>query len=597
MFSVEKELEIEAEIRLVAAEANATKEDTLALVLPSEDERLANTENSSGSFLSTKTAESNSSTKDLTAPADTPAKASTEEASKDSVYSIEDARSVLGNSFEVIEYLGSGGMGSVFKVNDLRNKKTFAAKIMSKQLVNDEESGKRFAKEAKAAMSLTHPHLTAVYEFAIGKNGLPYLLMDLIEGKTLAETLAHENAISSDRAINIFSQLADSLSYVHAKGLIHRDIKPSNIMINTDASGSDFVKLFDFGIAKVLNHQCVDISAEITQAMGLLGSPAYLSPEQCAGNEVSFTTDIHALGCVMYKMLTGTHPFEGKNIVETTFNIITKAPKPISDYSSGKEVPKELEQIIMQCLQKNPLERYQTAAELKMDLLRLEKGRKLSTPVAKKRKASQFIKNTSLLLCAMLITFGASSTLLKLNPIARELSSGFFHSIVQEPAGSDKTELRDWAKIQFSEGHYERGIQLMNEFLIGKQLPSKNFKDPYGVNSLRFNKKMDIDIKREFAGETAENLLFIADSYRKLGNTNAAEYYYRISLALYATANPNFMDTNDDPLSMDGQAQKAMHDYQQLLKDQNRKSSPDRILDELNNQDLAIFPNKVWEGK
>lgn len=284
-------------------------------------------------------------------------------------FSVEDAREILPDRFDVVSFLGQGGMGSVFKVVEKRTGKIFAVKLLNPQLVNDEQSVRRFEQEAKAAMHLTHSNLTAVYEYGLGKDqSTPFLVMDYLEGKTLDQLLKKEQYLDYSRALDIFIQLCEAVSYAHLHGVIHRDIKPNNIMVKRTDRDIEVAKLFDFGIAKVLPNQAIDFTQDMTQTGDLFGSPLYMAPEQCKGLRIDERTDIYALGCVMYKTLSGRHPFEGKNFVDTVVKIITKEAEPLSDISSCDMLPRTLEQVIMRCLSKDPQYRYRNASLLQADL-------------------------------------------------------------------------------------------------------------------------------------------------------------------------------------------------------------------------------------
>ena len=293
-------------------------------------------------------------------------------------FSLDDAAEVLGERFEVIDFLGQGGMGSVFKAREKSTGTIFAVKLLNPQLVHDEQSVRRFEQEAKAAMHLTHAHLTAVYEYGVGKDDTPYLVMDYLEGTTLETLLESENHLDSNRAINLFSQLCEAISYAHLKGVIHRDIKPANIMVMQRGEGVEYAKLFDFGIAKVLPNQAIDFTQDMTQTGDLYGSPLYMSPEQCKGLPLDERTDLYSLGCVIYKSITGKHPFEGKNFVDTVVKIITTEAAPASTVNPSEKLPKGLDQVVARCLAKDPAFRYRNASLLQDDLERVRDSKLIS---------------------------------------------------------------------------------------------------------------------------------------------------------------------------------------------------------------------------
>ncbi len=287
---------------------------------------------------------------------------------------------LLGERYSVRACIGSGGMATVFKVWDNSLNKEFAVKLLNASLVEDASSLKRFELEAKAASSLNHPNLVTVYDFGVSTDGRPFIVMDYLEGANLADIVEKEGFMPFSRALHLFVQCAESMAYAHGKGIIHRDVKPSNIVVEKDDMGNDFVKLVDFGIAKVVpSHQTV--TSNLTQTGDIFGSPLYMSPEQCQGNVQDSRSDIYSFGCVMYEVLTGEKPFAAANPIKTILKHINDEPTPISALHYNYGVPKDLEYIVMRCLQKSPDDRYETADELWRDLLAIQNG----TPIRRKK--------------------------------------------------------------------------------------------------------------------------------------------------------------------------------------------------------------------
>ncbi|MBP9090429.1 serine/threonine protein kinase [bacterium] len=288
----------------------------------------------------------------------------------------------LGDRYEVLALVGRGGMGVVYKVRDKAVDKVFAVKVLNHDLVQDKISVKRFEQEAKAASALTHANLAAVYDYGVGLSGCPFLVMDYLEGHTLEQELAQEGYFDSERALDIFIQAAEAMADSHLKGVIHRDIKPANIILEKAENGSDFVKLVDFGIAKVLPSE-QKAHENLTQTGDIFGSPLYMSPEQCEGNMQDRRSDIYSLGCLMYETLTGVKPFAAENPIKIILRHIQEDPKPISSLATVSnrpaqyKVPSDLDKVILRCLARDPNCRYQSAYELVTDLKLIRDGEKV----------------------------------------------------------------------------------------------------------------------------------------------------------------------------------------------------------------------------
>ncbi len=282
--------------------------------------------------------------------------------------------SPFGERYELISLLGQGGMGSVYKVKDRNLDSVFAVKVLRSDLALEQGAVKRFEQEAVAASQLTHPNLVAVYENGVTHDGEPFLVMDYVAGENLSQLMSRDGYLSATRAIEIFIQLSDAIAHAHAKGVIHRDLKPSNVLITKTDNGADFVKIVDFGIAKVLPSSDKDAAA-LTQTGELFGSPLYMSPEQCLGDRLDLRSDLYSIGCLMYEAVTGKPPFTGSNPIKIIFKHVNEPPPPIRKPMSGHDVPAGLEAIILKCLEKSPDNRYQSAPELMHDLLLLQEGR------------------------------------------------------------------------------------------------------------------------------------------------------------------------------------------------------------------------------
>ncbi len=283
----------------------------------------------------------------------------------------------LGERYEVLSLIGTGGMGSVYKVKDRALDKEFAVKVLNSQFVQDKVSVKRFEQEAEAASGLTHANLAAVYGFGLAQSGSPYLVMDYLDGDTLEKILKNEGFLDVPRALDIFIQAAEAIANAHMKGVIHRDIKPSNIIVEKHEHNIEHVKLLDFGIAKILPSE-QKAHENLTQTGDIFGSPLYMSPEQCQGNMQDRRSDIYSLGCLMYEALTGVQPYAAENPIKIILKHINEEPIAISKLNRQYNIPKDLENIVMHCLERQPEHRYQSADDLLRDLRKVRDGVKVT---------------------------------------------------------------------------------------------------------------------------------------------------------------------------------------------------------------------------
>lgn len=286
--------------------------------------------------------------------------------------------SVINDRYEILAYVGQGGMGIVYKARDRRSDKLVALKLLFADRVPDAKSVARFQQEADAASSLHHPCLTRVYDSGIAESGQPYLVLEFVEGNTLAEKLAQEGQLSIDETIRIFIDVCEGLEHAHGHQIVHRDLKPSNIMLSIHGD-RESVKVLDFGLAK-MQRPADEQSLEITRTGQLVGSPFYMSPEQARGSEVDHRSDLYSLGCSMYEALTGGPPHIGTSPMSTLMKRESDAPLTLAQGSLGKSFPEAVEHVIARLLNRVPEERFQSAREVKEELLRLQKGEPIRSP-------------------------------------------------------------------------------------------------------------------------------------------------------------------------------------------------------------------------
>lgn len=274
----------------------------------------------------------------------------------------------LADKYQILEKLGSGGMGLVYKAKHLLMKRLVAIKLMLPQFAASATALKRFRQEAQAASHLNHPNILKVYDFGVTPQGLPYLVMDLLEGTNLSAELTKHNYLPLERALKIFIQTCAALYHAHQKGVIHRDLKPGNIMLVDYDGQSDVVQIVDFGMAKILSEMDGE-NEELTKTGEVFGSPMYMSPEQCMGRELDGRSDIYSLGCVMYRTLTGRPAVAGASAMECFNKHATALPAPFAEVAPELMLPPSLEAIIFKAMAKEVHERQDSMAQLREELL------------------------------------------------------------------------------------------------------------------------------------------------------------------------------------------------------------------------------------
>ena len=275
--------------------------------------------------------------------------------------------------YKIVDYLGGGGMGMVYKAEDIKLKRTVALKFLPLEFTRNPEAKTRFMKEAHAAASLDHPRIGTIYEVDETDDGHMYIAMAFYEGETLKDVHAR-CPIPLKRVIELVLQIANGLASAHEKEITHRDIKPANIMITEDG----FVKIVDFGLAKLGD------STKITKSGLAMGTPAYMSPEQVKGTQVDHRSDIWSLGIILYELLTRRLPFRGDNEMAMLYNIVNEEPAPASRFNP--EIPSRIEKIIHHSIVKNTSERYASINEFIEDLKQAQAGESVLTNADKSPK-------------------------------------------------------------------------------------------------------------------------------------------------------------------------------------------------------------------
>ena len=331
----------------------------------------------------------------------------------------------LVGHYRIVETLGEGGMGVVYKARDEHLDRFVAIKILPQEKIADPERKRRFVQEAKSASALNHPNIITVYDIA-SCDSTDFIAMEYVPGKALNHLIPRRGLPLAD-ALKYAVQIADALAAAHAVGIIHRDLKPANVMITgpEEQGRAGVVKVLDFGLAKLVektDNSDLGLTESIRNEEGLsteqgtmIGTISYMSPEQAEGKKVDVRSDIFSFGALLYEMVTGRRAFQGESKVSTLSAILREEPKPVTQVVEG--LPRELERIIARCLRKSPERRFQTAADLKVALEELKEesdsGTLAPAPLLTKPRHWRLAAIASFLalLClgAAIVWFGRSS--------------------------------------------------------------------------------------------------------------------------------------------------------------------------------------------
>ncbi len=276
---------------------------------------------------------------------------------------------IVGERYKLIEVLGGGAMGHVFTAENRAIGSTVAIKVLKPELLANPEFRQRFQYEAQAVGSIEHPNVARFLDVVVGDP--TFLVMEYVPGETLATVLAREKAMSIQRAVHIATRLAWGLDAAHAAGIIHRDLKPANVILTADREVGETPKLIDFGLAKIA---AVAGTEQLTRTGQIIGTPAYMSPEQISGRDVDARSDIYALACLLYEMIAGRPPFTGSDDVQTLYRQLHEPSEPLS--LNAADVPAALDKVLDRALSKSPHDRYGSMQEL---------ARALNTAVEKRR--------------------------------------------------------------------------------------------------------------------------------------------------------------------------------------------------------------------
>src|SRR5258707_2958965 len=278
---------------------------------------------------------------------------------------------LIGRAFDgkyrLDERLGGGGMGTVYRATHLLIERPVAVKVLSQRFVGDETAQHRFRREARASGRMQHPNAVMVNDFGATEDGWLYIVIELLDGQTLRELLAREAPLDPARVVSFMLQTCAAVGAAHDAGLIHRDLKPANIFIEQRPNLAAVVKVLDFGVAKFVVEEHDDDYNTLTQVGAIIGTPRYMSPEQCSGAApLTPASDVYSLGIILYEMLTGSVPFSAETPLAVALKQVSEAPRPPHEIVAS--TPSELERVVLHAWSKNPAERPANADELRHEL-------------------------------------------------------------------------------------------------------------------------------------------------------------------------------------------------------------------------------------
>jgi eukaryotic-like serine/threonine-protein kinase len=281
----------------------------------------------------------------------------------------------IASKYRVDQLIGEGGMGKVYKANQTALDKPVVLKVLRQALLSDARTVARFQREAKAASRLNHPNSISVLDFGQAEDGAMYIAMEYVQGKDLHQILSREWPLPEARVVRLVGQVLSALADAHSAGVIHRDLKPENIMVEQRRGEADFVKVLDFGIAKIIDGSADDGPA-LTRAGFVCGTPEYMSPEQARGAQLDHRSDLYAVGVILYQLTSGLLPFDSDSAVGFATKHLTEVPVPPTKRRPEARISGPMERLIMKALAKSPDERPQTAEQFRSELVAIDKERR-----------------------------------------------------------------------------------------------------------------------------------------------------------------------------------------------------------------------------
>jgi len=283
-------------------------------------------------------------------------------------------REILNGQFQILQKVGSGGMGAVYKALQPEMNRMVGVKILHPKLANRKDLVSRFRREARAMSQLTHPNTAKVFLYGEFDDGPLYIIMEFLEGKNLNQTLRSDGPFAMERALPVLIQASGALEEAHRAGIIHRDLKPENIFLVQTGTLHDFPKLLDFGLAKLGEHQLRPGSVILTQEGMVFGTPEFMSPEQAQGKPLTPASDIYSLAVILYEVLTGKLPFDAKSAMDFIQLHVTGAPIPLNQRVAGRTFPPLLEAVLARALSKKPEDRFASAEQFAAALTAIQHG-------------------------------------------------------------------------------------------------------------------------------------------------------------------------------------------------------------------------------
>jgi serine/threonine protein kinase len=290
-------------------------------------------------------------------------------------------RDILNGQFQILQKIGTGGMGAVYKALQPEMNRMVGVKILHPKLTNRKDLASRFRREARAMSHLTHPNTVKVFLYGELEDGSLYIVMEFLEGKNLNQTVRAEGPMAKERALPVLIQVCGALEEAHRAGIIHRDLKPENIFLCQQGGMKDYPKVLDFGLAKVTEREMRPGSLILTQEGMVFGTPEFMSPEQAQGKTLTPGSDIYSLAVILYEVLTGKLPFDAKGAMDFLQLHVSGRPIPLSQRATGRVFPPLLDQVMERALAKRPEDRFTSAAEFALALQAVLDGKE-SVPLA-----------------------------------------------------------------------------------------------------------------------------------------------------------------------------------------------------------------------